>query len=85
MQGSKVSVLYDMHKYSVILLERVYVKVMIAIALIHLCLGVDSPLSYVKNKILLFLATSALSSKMIQVSLPTTWKDFPNIFINIWF
>ncbi len=35
----------------VILFERV--KVMTAIALIHLCFGGDSPLNYVKNKVLL--------------------------------
>ena len=62
-----------MHKYGVILFERV--KVMIAIALIHLCLEGDSTLSYVKIKVLLFLlATAALSSKMIQLNLTASWK-----------
>ncbi len=54
---------------------------MMAMALIHLCFGGDSPLGYVKNKVLLFFsATTALSSKMIQLNRTTVWKDFPNIF-----
>ncbi len=60
----------DLTINSVILLETV--KVMIVIALTHLCLGGDSPPSYVKNKVLLFfLATTVLSGKMIQTNLTT--------------
>ncbi len=60
------------------------IKVIIAMALIHLCLCFrgDSPLAYVKNKSFanlfsanLFSAT-ALSSKMIQLNRTTIWKDF---------
>ncbi len=58
---------------------------MIAIALIHLCFGGDSPLSFVKNKVLLFFAITALSSKIIQLNMTTIWKHFINTFINIWF
>ncbi len=46
-------------------------------ALIHLCLGGDSPLGYVKNKVLLFFsATTVLSNKMIQLNRTTIWNDF---------
>ncbi len=47
-------------------------------ALIQLCFGGDSPLGYVKNTVLLFFfsATTALSSKMIQLNKTTIWKDF---------
>ena len=49
---------------------------MIAMALIHLCFGVDSPLGYVQNKVLLFFsATTALSSTMIRLNSTTIWKD----------
>ncbi len=41
----------DLTINSAILFERV--KVIIAIAVAHLCFGADSPLSYVKNKVLL--------------------------------
>ncbi len=46
---------------------------------IHLCFGGGSLLGYVQNKVLLicFSATTALSSKMIQLKRTTTWKDFP--------
>ena len=44
---------------------------------IHWCFGGNSPLSYVKNKVLLFFfATTALSSKMIQLNLTIIWKNF---------
>ncbi len=46
-----------MHNYTFILFE--IVKVMIAIALIHLRFGDDSPLSFLNNKILLFFFTTA--------------------------
>ncbi len=51
---------------------------MIAMALIHLCFGGNSPLGYVKNKVFAnFLsATTALASKMLQVNNTTIWKDF---------
>ena len=45
-KGAKFLFVYHVHKYSVIPFERN--KVMIAIALIYLCFGGDSPLSYVK-------------------------------------
>ncbi len=48
MQGIKVSVVYHVHQYSVMLFETV--KVMITIALIHLCFGGDFPLCYVQKK-----------------------------------
>ncbi len=54
---------------------------------IHLCFGGDIPLGYVNNSFAIFSATTALSSKMIQlIQLNRTiiWKDFPNIFLNIW-
>ncbi len=62
------------------------VKVMIAMAVIHLCFEGDSPLGYVKNKVLLmfFSATTALSSKMIQPNRTTIWKDFSQYISNIW-
>ncbi len=44
------------------------VKVMIEMALIHLCFGGDSPLGYVKKFWYFFSATTALSSKMIQLN-----------------
>ena len=44
--------MYHVHKYSVILFERVIVT--IAIVPIHLCFWGDSPRIYVKNKVLLF-------------------------------
>ena len=75
MQGSKVSVVYQMHGYSVILFETV--KVTVAMALIHLCFGGDSPLRYVKNKVLsIFFAATPLSSKMITLNVTTILKDF---------
>ncbi len=39
----------------------------------------DSPLGYIKKKVLLifFSATTTLSSKMIQQNRTTIWKDFP--------
>ncbi len=44
----------DLTINNVIVFERVErIKGMISIALIHLCLGGDFPLGYVKNKILL--------------------------------
>ena len=43
----------DLTINSAILFERV--TVMIVIAMTHLCVGGDSPLSYVKNKVLLIL------------------------------
>ncbi len=50
---------------------------MIAMALIHLCFGGDSPLGYVTNKVLLFFsATTALSSTMIRLNRTTIWKNF---------
>ncbi len=60
---------------------------MIAIAPIRLCCRSESPLSHVKNKVLLFLfiylfifffffATTALSSKMIEQNLTRVGKDF---------
>ncbi len=51
-KGAKFLLFTQMHRYSVILFERVKVKV--AMALMHLCFGGDSPRSYVKNKVLLF-------------------------------
>ncbi len=43
---------------------------MVAIAMIHLCFGSDSPVSYVKNKVLVTVfVTTALSSKMIQLNM----------------
>ena len=43
-------------------------------------------MSYVKNNVWLFFATTALSSKMIQLSMTTIWTDFSQyiyfIFIN---
>ncbi len=72
----------DLTINSVIVFERV--KVMIAMALIHLCFGCDTPLGYVKNKVLLFFsATTALSSKMIQLSRTTISKDFFPIYFQI--
>ncbi len=47
--GSKFSVVYQMHRYSVILFE--IVKVMVATALLHLCFGGDSTLNYAKSKV----------------------------------
>ncbi len=51
---------------------------MIAMALVHLGFGGDSPLGYVKNKVLLKTnsATTALLSKMIQLNRTTIWKNF---------
>ncbi len=80
MQGSKVSAGYHVHKYSVILFERV--KVMLAIARKHLCFGGDSLLSYVNNKVLLFFfTTTALSSKIIQLNRTTICKYFPTKYL----
>ncbi len=55
---------------------------MLAMALIHLCFGGDSPLGYVKNSFVIFSATTALSIKLIQLNRTTIWKDFSNIFPN---
>ena len=54
------------------------IKVMIAMALIHLHFGGDSPLGYVNNTVLLKKnsATNVLSSKVIQQNRTTMWKDF---------
>ncbi len=51
---------------------------MVAMSLIHLCFGGDSPLGYVKNKVLLkkISATTGLSSKTIPLNRTTIWKDF---------
>ncbi len=52
---------------------------MIAMALIHLCFGGDSPLGYVKNEVLLFFsATTALSNTMSynDSTKQDYWKDF---------
>ncbi len=66
------------------------IKVMIAMALIHLCLGGDSPLGYVKSKVLLFFsATTAVSSTMIKQDYTDSTKQdynlqaFPQYIINI--
>ncbi len=49
---------------------------MVAMALIHWCFDGDSPLSYVKNKVLLiFVATTPLSSKMIKLNMTTILMD----------
>ena len=85
-QASKQSFCYFTMCTSVILFETV--KVMIVIDFIHLCFfffwgGGDSPLSYVKDNVLLIFAlvTSALSSKMIQLNLTTIWKDLFPIYL----
>ncbi len=51
---------------------------MVAMALIHLCFGGDSPLGYVKNNVLLmfFSAATSLSSTMIRLNRATIWKEF---------
>ncbi len=72
----------DLTINSVIVFERV--KVMIAMAPIHLCFGGDSPLGYVKNNVLLFSATTALSSKTIQLNRTITWGDFFPIYFQIY-
>ncbi len=65
----------DLTINSVIVFERI--KVMIAIALIQCVLGGDSPLGYVKIKVLpFFSATTALSSTMIRLNGTTIWRDF---------
>ena len=75
--------------YGIILFERV--KVMIAIALIYLCLVGEFPSELYKIQVLLFFfffgggGTTALSSKTIQLNLITIWKDFPNLFLNVLF
>ncbi len=51
---------------------------MIAMALIHLRFGGDSPLGYVKKYSFANFssATTALSSKINQLNRTTIWKDF---------
>ncbi len=59
---------------------------MIAIALIHLCFGSESPVSYVKIKFdyfFFFLATTGLTSKMIHVNITTVWKEFSQYIYSI--
>ncbi len=52
------------------------IKVMIAMALIHVCFGGDSPLGYVKITVLLFfLRQLHYQAKMIQLNRPKIWKD----------
>ena len=75
----------DLTINSVIVFERERVKVMIAMT--HLCFGGDSPLGYVKKYkvFLLFSATTALSSKMIQLKEDYNLEGFfPIYFQNIW-
>ncbi len=46
---------------------------MIAMALIHLCFGDDSPLGYVRNNVLLI---NCIIKQNDQLNRPTIWKDF---------
>ena len=62
------------------------VKVMIAMALIHLCFGGDSHLGYVKNDVLLifFLPQLHYQAKWFNWTGLQPGRIFPNIFPNIW-
>ena len=53
------------------------IKLMIAIALIHLCFEGWFPLGYVKNIVLLsFFCHNCISKMLIQLNRTTIWKDF---------
>ncbi len=53
---------------------------MIAMALIHLSFGGDSPLGYVKNNVLLIFFCHNCVIKHNGLNRTTIWKDFPPIY-----
>ncbi len=69
--------------YTVINFERV--KVMIAIAVIHLCFGVFPSELYKNTLLLILFGHNSLIKQNDSAKLDNTiWKGFRNIFINIW-